>query len=609
MHALLRGSIPPASVSAAAAVLLAMSLLLAARGTAATTINVTTLADAGAGSLRQAIADAAPGDTINFAVSGSIVLTSGPLVLDKTLLIAGPGASALAISGNRTQPVFTVTGSEVSLFGLTVRDGRSDQGAGVFNSATLTVADCTFSGHRTFTGAAIENSGGLGVYRCLFTKNHTDVYGSGIHNTGTARIVDSTFEDNDADSGGAIFNAGTATLSGSTLARNLAFASGGAIRNADGATLSIINTTVSGNDAVGGGGIHNSGTLTIVSSTLTGNTGLAGNGILNNGAALLRHVIIANNGTGANCSGAVSSAGYNLDSGASCQLNGPGDRGSTDPLLGPLGDQGGPTATHELLPGSPAIDGGDPAGCTDTAGGLLFRDQRGYTRSVDGDANGTAVCDIGAYEVGAVPLPDADDDGVIDSADNCPIVFNPDQADGDGDGVGDACDNCVDVFNPAQADANGNGIGDLCDGTAVPSLTLSRVQLSADSSGRGRGRISISGTLDTTAAGGASAFLGALQSGCTVNVSGAGLGVSETIEFPACAKARRCTGNGKATARFTVRAGNLVRVSVTAPGRTFPPPLASAPISVTLSTQGADQQGATPSCSVRGRRSQTAVCK
>jgi hypothetical protein len=143
----------------------------------------------------------------------------------------------------------------------------------------------------------------------------------------------------------------------------------------------------------------------------------------------------------------------------------------------------------------------------------------------------------------------------------------------------------------------------------VPGLTLSRVQLTADSSGRGRGRISISGTLDATPAGGASAFLSALQGGCAVNVSGAGLGVSETVTFPACASPTRCRGNGKATARFTVRAGNLVRVSVTAPGRAFPPPLASAPVSVTLSTTSADQQGATPGCNVRGRRSQTAVCR
>ena len=593
----------------AGGLLAAAGLLLWTRDAAAATIKVATLADAGAGSLRQAIADAAPGDSIAFAVSGTIVLTGGALTIDKDVAIAGPGASVLSISGNLAQPVFIVRAGEVSISGLTVRDGRSDQGAGVFNNATLTLADCVFSGHRAFSGAAIENTGSLAMYRCLFTKNHTDVHGAGIENAGAVRIVDSTFQDNDADSGGGIFNVGSATVSGTTLAHNLAFALGGAIRNADHATLSITNTTLSGNDAVNGGGIFNSGTLTMASSTVTGNTGLVGDGILNTGATTLRHVIIANNRPDENCSGAVTSAGYNLDSGTSCGLNGPGDRSGTDPLLGPIGDHGGPTPTHDLLPGSPAIDAGDPAGCTDTAGAPLFRDQRGYTRSADGDGNGTAVCDIGAYEVGAVPLPDADDDGVVDSADNCPTVFNPDQADRDGDRVGDACDNCVDVVNPAQTDANGNGIGDLCDGTATSAFTLSRVQLTADTSGRGRGRISISGTLDATPAGGASAFLSTLHAGCAVNVGGAGLSVSENITFPSCASPRRCSGTGNATARFTVRSGNLVRVSVTAPGRAFPPPLASAPATVTLSTAGTDQQSATPGCNVRGRRSQTAVCK
>src|SRR5213594_3065959 len=63
----------------------------------------------------------------------------------------------------------------------------------------------------------------------------------------------------------------------------------------------------------------------------------------------------------------------------------------------------------------------------------------------------------------ALSLVDTDGDGVVDSADNCPTVYNPDQADVDGDGVGDACDNCVKTFNPEQLDTDGDGLGDLCD--------------------------------------------------------------------------------------------------------------------------------------------------
>ncbi|MEW5985921.1 MAG: choice-of-anchor Q domain-containing protein, partial [Chloroflexota bacterium] len=70
-----------------------------------------------------------------------------------------------------------------------------------------------------------------------------------------------------------------------------------------------------------------------------------------------------------------------------------------DPLLGPLQDNGGPTFTHTLLSGSPAIDMGHPAGCTDQRQNVLTVDQRGETRPADGDGNGTATCDVGAFEL------------------------------------------------------------------------------------------------------------------------------------------------------------------------------------------------------------------
>ena len=103
-----------------------------------------------------------------------------------------------------------------------------------------------------------------------------------------------------------------------------------------------------------------------------------------------------------------------------------------------LQDNGGTTFTHALLAGSPAIDGGNPAGCTDPWGNPLTTDQRGEVRPADGNGDCTAICDIGAYEVPAAD--DTDSDGLGGACDNCPDDPNPDQRDSDGDGLGDACD-------------------------------------------------------------------------------------------------------------------------------------------------------------------------
>src|SRR5262249_6761488 len=110
--------------------------------------------------------------------------------------------------------------------------------------------------------------------------------------------------------------------------------------------------------------------------------------------ATLQNSIVANN-SGRNCFGAITSNGYNLSSDASCPFTNSGDLNNTDPLLGPLQNNGGPTQTMALPSGSPAIDAGNPAGCTDEAGNLLKTDQRGKPRPDHEDTRG---CDIGAYE-------------------------------------------------------------------------------------------------------------------------------------------------------------------------------------------------------------------
>src|SRR6266446_8443134 len=150
------------------------------------------------------------------------------------------------------------------------------------------------------------------------------------------------------------------------------------------AALRINNSTLSGNLANSGGAIYNTGSHFGGTATLD-----IGNTILNSGAT---------GGTLFNDGGTVTSHGFNLSSDdAGGNLNGPGDQINTDPLLGPLQDNGGPTFTHALLPGSPAIDTGDP-----NFNPPPFFDQRGpgFNRVVNGRI------DKGSFEVqGPTPTP------------------------------------------------------------------------------------------------------------------------------------------------------------------------------------------------------------
>jgi hypothetical protein len=239
--------------------------------------------------------------------------------------------------------------------------------------------------------------------------------GGGVSNLGTLSINHTTISSNNAILGGGICNRGTATISNSTISGNNASSAynsglgvGGGIDNLG--TLTLNNTTLSGNSAktfgdvdcgvAYGGGIYSrSQTVTINNSTLSGNyakncDGIGyGGGI--SGFATLQNTIVANSTSGGNCRGTLSSNGYNLSSDNTCNFTGRGDVNNTDPILGPLQNNGGPTQTQALLSGSPAIDAGNPGGCTDGQGHLLKTDQRGKPRPDKEDKNG---CDMGAYE-------------------------------------------------------------------------------------------------------------------------------------------------------------------------------------------------------------------
>ena len=200
--------------------------------------------------------------------------------------------------------------------------------------------------------------------------------------------------------GGILDGGGRVDITNSTISGNSAGnGSGGGIYTLG--AMTIINSTISGNSAGSGtgGGITSGGSLHLTNSTVSGNSAGDGGGFhsINASQVILRNTIIAKNtaATGPDASGTVRSLGYILigdTSGAMILGATIGNQLNVDPLLGPLQDNGGPTKTHALLPGSPAIDKGYSSGSV--------TDQRGFTRPV-GIANvkGGDGSDIGAFEV------------------------------------------------------------------------------------------------------------------------------------------------------------------------------------------------------------------
>ncbi len=380
------------------------ALCLAAFSAEAATITVINSYDSGPGSLRQALTDAVDGDTINFdsSLNGqTITLTRGELLVGKSVTINGPGANLLAVNGNAASRVFRIGfGKTVTISGITIKNGGIANGAGIYNNhATLTVDSCTLSGNfGGLWGGAIYNDG--------------SDYGSAM-----LTVTNSTLNGNRANDGAGIYNYGhygSATLEvlNSTIRGNTAGAWGAGIYNfgaLGSATLEVVNSTVSGNSADSGGGIYNDGysggsnaSLTITNSTLSGNVGggIRNYGYFGSSATVEIGYTILNTGLGANIGnsyGTVSSLGYNLsnDNGGGF-LAATGDQINTPPLLGPLQDNGGPTFTHALLVGSPAIDMGDPNFTPPPD-----YDQRGpgFDRVMNGRI------DIGAFEVQASPTP------------------------------------------------------------------------------------------------------------------------------------------------------------------------------------------------------------
>ncbi|HEY3662515.1 MAG TPA: choice-of-anchor Q domain-containing protein [Chthoniobacterales bacterium] len=309
---------------------------------------------------------------VNFVpgLTGVIQLTAALPSLAANITVQGPGTNLLTVRRNTggNYRVFTVnSGVVVNLNDLTIANGNlpGGSGGGINNAGTLTLLNATVSGNTANTGGnggAIFNSSGLTIKSC--------------------------------------------TISGNSVSSSIGAGSGGGIYNSGG-TLNVINSSLSGNTAVGPGGnsdsggaiITNVGRVTLTNATITGNTADFGGGVwnLNGGTVHSGNTIIALNTApiARDVDGVFISDGHNLignNNGSSGFTNGVnGDQvGVIDPKLGALGDNGGRTFTIALLAGSPAIDAGD-----DARAPLL--DQRNYSR--------TAVSDVGAFEFNGVAPP------------------------------------------------------------------------------------------------------------------------------------------------------------------------------------------------------------
>ena len=315
--------------------------------------------------LREAVEAAVDGTVITLDAGTYVLDDAEPLLLDENVKIVGPGARVTTIDANRTSRIGFVL-ADVEISGVTVRGGDANAGD---------------NGAEGFGGAFyVSGSTELTLRQTALVDNIARFAGGAVANEGTFRFIESLATNNrvrgnNPANGGAIWSAGLGTtVSNSTLSGNTA--------DPDGV----------GNDTRGGG-LYVVDASTIENSTITGNSAEEGAGFYDaSGNSTIVGTIIAGNPGGPQCddpSIATVIEHHNLASDMSCQFDAQGDRQGVDPLLGPLADNGGPTNTHALAGGSPAIDGVGAAFCPTT-------DQRLLARA-------PGACDIGAFDTSASP--------------------------------------------------------------------------------------------------------------------------------------------------------------------------------------------------------------
>ena len=471
-----------------------------------------------------------PTPTVNNADGSRVFnLDDGNPNIDKSVALNGltlTGGDINAVGGAiRSREILTLTASTIS--GNSALTGNIFLGGGgIYSRGTpttynsLTITNSTISGNFAFGGGGgiDANYSALFVIGSTISGNTVAGHGGGIFSlNGYLSVTSSTIGGNTAgSSGGGIFAfGGLLTVTSSTISGNTASSDGGGIYNhtdylyllrVTSSTISgnsagrfgggisgnasVVNSTISGNEADFGGGIAGSGNVTdstisgnranhsgggvygpfaLVRSTITDNRADADNNGTGSGGGLadvpsISNTILAGNfrsvSTSDDVSGTVT-AEFSLigvDTGATITSTGGTLIGTSttpiDPRLAPLADNGGPTMTHALLGGSPAIDAGDPAAMAGVGGVPAF-DQRGspFGRVNDGDGTGGARIDIGAFESPPPPpLPaDYNRNGVVDAADY--VVWRKmlgtsgllpfAGADGDGDGMVDPDDHSV----------------------------------------------------------------------------------------------------------------------------------------------------------------------
>jgi hypothetical protein len=356
-----------------------------------------------------------PGE-YQITLGDNILLTASTTPIDNdtdevNLVIEGEGHRVDGEGRSDVCPFTIVTGT-VTMRTITVTGGRvGNEGGGIWNAGTLSLVNSTIiSNTASSDGGGILNEGTVSLVNSTIISN-TANYGGGIRNFGTVSLLNSTIISNTASSwGGGIDNDGIVSLVNSTIISNTADGGGGIVNYRG--SLSLLNSTISSNtaDSDSGGGILNNSIVSLVNSTISNNTANDdGGGIFNwPGSQLsLANTIIANSGNGdcVNDGGTVTDGGHNLieDSANACGLSANPTNGNLigqPALLGPLQDNGGPTWTHALLPGSPAIDAGNNA----SVPADITTDQRGVRRMLDGNGDTVPTVDIGAYELFACGL-------------------------------------------------------------------------------------------------------------------------------------------------------------------------------------------------------------
>jgi Zn-dependent metalloprotease len=335
--------------------------------------------------------------------AGAIYNNNGTLTINNSVISNNTGSFG---SGIENDGSLNLNNSVVS-----DNSSTSDGGGGIYNDfgRTATITNSQIANNNAPRGGGVFNNGILYLNSSTVSGNtsiggiYVSVSGGNIHNSGTATIINAKIINGYSRQGGGLYNEGNITLHNTVIAGNQTYNEGAGIYQKNGG-LDITNLTISNNIAKSsGGGIYVfDGTVTINNSTITQNfvtsdsDSAIGGGLSNNFNRLftIRNTIIAGNAAqlGTDCQGQITSGGHNLIGyGTGCSMvPASGDQIGTpgSPLnakLGNLLDNGGGMLTHALLPGSPAINTGDPATCAIT-------DQRGVTRPQG------AACDIGAFE-------------------------------------------------------------------------------------------------------------------------------------------------------------------------------------------------------------------